>query len=71
MLEFENFLLNIRVPVPNPKKSNYTEARFGDVCKREQMVKDNDRIKVNEACEMFKDDPAYQQYQGYCDLPEP
>ena len=71
MLEFEDFLLNIRVAVPDPKKSNYTEARFGDVCRREEMVKDIDRIKVNEACEMFRDDPAYEQYLGYCNLPEP
>ena len=34
------------------------------------MVEETDRIKVNEACELYKDDPIYQQYQGYCDLPE-
>ena len=35
------------------------------------MVEEIDRIKVNAACELYSDDPTYQQYQGYCNLPEP
>ena len=50
MLEFEDFIVDISAPVPDPNKSNYTEARFGDICKLEEMVLEIDRIRLDEAC---------------------
>ena len=50
MLEFEDFILDISAPVPDPSKSNTTEARFGNICKLKEMVEDIERIRLDEAC---------------------
>ena len=40
MIEFENFLLNLSLPVPDMTLTNQTEISFYDVCIKEEMVDD-------------------------------
>ena len=69
LLEFEFFLLNLTAPVPDPTKSDQVEIKVSEICESHRMVHWTIEQAIEQACLLDHNDPAYQQYQQYCDVP--
>ena len=59
MIEFESFILNLTMPVPDTSLTDHAELKFSEICERREMVDENTRKQIEEGCLIYRDDPAY------------
>ena len=41
MIEFESFILNLTMPVPDPSLTDHSELKVSQVCENREMVDEN------------------------------